>query len=105
MTLPEFPHEKRAAYPEASQATTVLVLGIVGIIFPIVAPIAWILARQELRAIEEGRRDPANASTANTGKILGIVGTVLLILGLLAMAFLTIVFVGGVSSGVFGTLL
>ncbi len=104
MTLPEFPHEKKAAYPEASQATTVLVLGIVGIIFSIVGPIAWIMANGELRAINEGRRDPANASTANTGKVLGIIGTVLLVVGVLAVALLTVVFVGGVRQGVFGTL-
>lgn len=104
MTLPEFPHEKRATYPEASQATTVLVLGIVGIIFSIVAPIAWIMANGELRAIREGRRDPANASTANTGKVLGIIGTVLLVLGVIAAVFLTVLLVGGIRGGVFGGL-
>ena len=29
MTLPEFPHERQLTYPESSQATTVLILGIV----------------------------------------------------------------------------
>lgn len=104
MSLPEFPNEARASYPEASQATTVLVLGIVGIIFPIVAPVAWIMGRQELAAIAAGRRDPANESTANTGKILGIVGTVLFVLGLIALALLAAVFVG-FRTEVFGTLL
>lgn len=88
MTLPEFPDERRPTYPESSQATTVLILGIVGIIFSIVAPVAWILGQQELRAIDEGRRDPANASTANIGRILGIVGTVLMVLGILAIVAL-----------------
>lgn len=103
MTLPEFPEEKKATYPEASQATTVLVLGIVGIIFSIVGPIAWIMANGELRAIREGRRDPANASTANTGKVLGIIGTVLLILGVVAAVFL-VVFLMGVRTMAMGTL-
>lgn len=91
MTLPEFPDERRPAYPEPSQATTVLVLGIVGLIFSITAPVAWILGNQEMRAIDEGRRDPANAGTANIGRILGIIGTVLLVLGLLALGALIVV--------------
>jgi len=91
MALPEFPDERSAAYPESSQATTVLVLGIVGIIFNIVAPVAWILGNQERRAIDEGRRDPVNAGTANIGRILGIIGTVLMVLGLIAIVALVFV--------------
>ncbi len=104
MTLPEFPDERRVSYPESSQATTVLVPGIVGLIFSIVAPVAWIMARQELRAIEEGRRDPANQSTANIGKVLGIIGTIFLILGLVAAVLVVVFLFAGTEGGVFGTL-
>ena len=64
-------------YPEQSKATTVLVLGILGIVIcSVLAPIAWYLGNEEVRAIDAGRRDPTNRGTANAGRILGIVGTV-----------------------------
>lgn len=71
-------------YPESSEATTALVLGILGIIVcGILGPFAWNIGSRELRAIEEGRRDPTNRGTANAGRILGIVGTVFLGLGVI----------------------
>ncbi len=67
-------------FPESSQATTILVLGVLSLVcLPILGPVAWVLGNQELRAIHEGRRDPANRSTANAGKILGIIGSVLIV--------------------------
>jgi hypothetical protein len=74
---PDFPSEL-GAYPESSQATTVLVLGILSIFFQILGPVAWIMGNNELAAIDSGRRSPENRSAAQTGKILGIIGTVLL---------------------------
>ncbi|MDP9143725.1 MAG: DUF4190 domain-containing protein [Actinomycetota bacterium] len=74
MSFPETP-----AYPEASQATTALVLGILGIICcPILGIVAWIMANNELEGIKSGRRNPTNEGTANASRILGIVGTVLI---------------------------
>lgn len=73
MTFPE-----STAYPESSQATTALVLGILGIICcgPL-AIVGWIMANNELQGIAAGRRDPQNQGTANAAKIVGIIGTVL----------------------------
>lgn len=73
-----------ASYPEQSQATTILVLGILGIIC--CAPLgiaAWIMGNKELEAIDAGRRNPENRGTANAGRIVGIVATVLFGLGIL----------------------
>jgi len=73
------------AYPEQSQATTVLVLGLLGIITcAILSPFAWVMGNTELEAIDAGRRPPHNRSTANAGRILGIIGSVLAILSLVA---------------------
>lgn len=80
-------------YDEASNATTVLVLGIVGLFFNIVAPIAWVLGNQELDAINAGRRPPDGEPNAKVGKILGIIGTVLLILGVAVLAVLVVAIV------------
>ena len=71
-------------YPEASESTTALVLGILGIVVcGILGPFAWYIGGREVKAIDEGRRDPTNRGSANAGKILGIVGTVFLGLGII----------------------
>jgi hypothetical protein len=89
---PEFP--QTGAYPEASQATTAVVLGVIGLFFQILGPVAWVIANGELKAIDSGLRAPENRSTANTARILGIIGTVLLVLGfllvILALGFFTV---------------
>ncbi len=84
-------------YPEKSQATTALVLGILGIVVcGILAPFAWNMGQTEVRAIDEGRRPPENRSTANAGRILGIIGTVLLGLGLII--FIAVFVIGGLAA-------
>ena len=88
---PQFPSES-GAYPESSQATTALVLGILGVVVcGILAPIAWSMGTKELEAIDSGRRPPQNRGTANAGRILGIIGTVLLAIGII---FIVLAFVG-----------
>jgi hypothetical protein len=79
MSFPE-----QAAYPDASQATTSLVLGILGIVCcgPL-GIVAWVIGNNEMKGIEEGRRNPANLGTAKAGRILGIVGTALLAIGII----------------------
>ena len=74
----------RQQYPEGSESTTALVLGILGIVVcGILGPFAWYIGNREVKAIDGGRRDPTNRGSANAGKILGIVGTVFLGLGIL----------------------
>jgi len=76
---PGYPYQ----HYEPSQATTALVLGILGIVIcSILAPVAWSIGNTEIQAIDAGRRNPANRSTANAGRIMGIVGTVFLLLGI-----------------------
>ncbi len=76
-------------YPESSQATTTLVLGILSVVcLPILGPVAWVIANTEIRAIDEGRRDPSNRGTAMAGKVLGIIGTVFIAIAILVFAFL-----------------
>lgn len=85
---PQFPSES-SAYPEASQATTVLVLGILGLVVcQILGPFAWVMGNKELEAIDAGRRAPENRGTANAGRILGIIATVLLAISLVLLVLL-----------------
>ena len=87
---PGFPADQNR-YPEASQATTILVLGILGLILcQVVAPVAWVMGNNELEAIDSGRRPPENRGTANAGRILGIVGTVLLVIGIVVLILLVL---------------
>lgn len=94
----------QSPYPEQSQATTALVLGILGIVIcGIISPFAWVMANRELQAIDAGTRPPENRGTATASRVLGIVGTVLL--GLLViggiLAFLILV-VASVSTSSLG---
>jgi hypothetical protein len=75
---------------ERSQATLALILGITSIAcLPLLGPAAWAVARNELKGIDEGRRNPSNRRTAVAARVLGIVGTTILVaavlLGLLAL--------------------
>ncbi len=81
--------QPQSPYPEASQAVTALVLGIVSVVAcQILGPFAWSMGNKELAAIDAGRRPPENRSNANAGRILGIIGTVMLGLGLLVIVAL-----------------
>jgi hypothetical protein len=88
-----------SAYPEESQATTILVLGILSFVcscFPL-GIAAWVLGNRELQAIDAGMRNPANRGTANAGRIIGIVAT---FLGLIGFVIVIFVLFFGLSLGV-----
>jgi hypothetical protein len=83
-----FPTES-TPYPEASQASTALVISIIGLVCcQVLGVVAWVMANNELEGIKAGRRNPANEGTASAARIIGIVGTVLLGLGILAAILL-----------------
>jgi len=86
-------------YPEDSQATTVLVLGILSLVVcQILGPIAWVMGNKELAGIDAGRRPPQNRGTAQAGRILGIISTVLMIIGIVFLfVFLVIGLVASTS--------
>ncbi|MGB5532375.1 MAG: DUF4190 domain-containing protein [Acidimicrobiia bacterium] len=86
-------------YQEDSQATTVLVLGILSLVVcQILGPIAWVMGNNELAGIDAGRRPPQNRGTAQAGRILGIISTVLMIIGVVFLfIFLVIGLVASTS--------
>ena len=72
----------------STQAIVALVLGILGIICcGLLAPIAWYLGSQEVKAIREGRSPVAGEGLAKAAMILGIIGTVIFVLTLLWIFF------------------
>ncbi len=65
----------------STQAIASLVLGILSLICcPLLAPIAWFIGNQELKAVREGRSPAAGEGIAKAGLILGIIGTIWMIL-------------------------
>ncbi|MCW5933090.1 MAG: DUF4190 domain-containing protein [Fimbriimonadia bacterium] len=59
----------------SSNATTILVLGIVGLVtgcFPL-GIAAWIMGNNSLAAIDRGEGDPSQRGTINAGRICGMV--------------------------------
>ena len=65
------------------QATTVLVLGILGIVLcQLLAPVAWVMGGRVRREITASRGAVGGASMATIGWVLGIVGSCLLLLAL-----------------------
>jgi hypothetical protein len=73
-----------AAAGATGRAITILVLAIVGLVCcPLTAPVAWVMGRQEVKAVQRGEAPAANHSLAQIGMVLGIIGTVMLAFGLL----------------------
>lgn len=71
---------------ENSQATTILVLGILSIVVcGLLGPVAWVMGKNELEAIDAGRRAPEGRQNANIGKILGMIASALMVIGIIAV--------------------
>ncbi|MGH9465341.1 MAG: DUF4190 domain-containing protein [Thermoanaerobaculia bacterium] len=71
-----------------SRGTTILVLGIVGVVCcQLCAPFAWYMGSAELKRIAAGQAPASGESSARVGKILGIIGSVLMVLSMLWIFF------------------
>lgn len=82
------PPPPAAAAPSSSRAVMALVFGVLGVICcGFFAPVAWYLGNEELAAIDAGRLPESNRGMAQIAKILGIIGTILLVLGVLWVVF------------------
>jgi TRAP-type C4-dicarboxylate transport system permease small subunit len=93
MSTPYPPVIPGAAPQQSSKATMAVVLGVLGIICcGFLAPGAWYLASEEIKAIDAGRIAESNRGMAQVAKILGIIGTILL-----GLALLWVLFFGGMA--------
>lgn len=89
--------------PATSKATTAMVLGITGLVFcPGVLSIpAWILGQQAVKEIDASQGQLGGRSQAQAGYILGIVGTCLAALAIIALVgffLVSLAFTGAVVS-------
>lgn len=84
--------------PDHPQGTLILVFGVAGFFVGVLGPVAWIMGSRALREIRATGAHPANEQMIVIGRILGIVVTVFMILGVLALLLLLVV--GLAASGV-----
>ena len=84
--------------PNHPQATTALVLGLIGLIggclcgLPLLAsPFAWAVGARAKREIEAAHGQLGGAGNAQAGYVTGIIGTVLLVLAVFALVLLLVI--------------
>jgi hypothetical protein len=71
--------------PDHPKATTSMVLGILGIVLcGLIAPFAWRIGKRTMNEIDASNGQLGGRGTAQAGYIMGIIGTVLLALAVLA---------------------
>jgi len=76
------------------QGTLILVFGIAGFFVGVLGPVAWIMGSRALREIRSSGAHPGNEQLIVVGRILGIIVTVLMLLGfVVALLFLVLALV------------
>ena len=81
-TLPEGGAQTPQVPMKPHRATTVLVLGILGLVCCVICGIiAWIMGNKDLQEMDAGIMDPTGRGTTNAGRICGIVSVCLAVAG------------------------
>ncbi|MEO6605936.1 MAG: hypothetical protein ABIN55_10005 [Aeromicrobium sp.] len=81
--------------PKHPQATTVLVLGILGLVLcQVVSPFAWSMGNKAQKEMLASPGAYSGDGEINAGRILGIIGTALLALSLLAVVLMLVIGIG-----------
>lgn len=83
------------------RATLVLVFGILGIV-PGCLPLgiaAWVMGNRDLKDMDQGVMDPTGRDTTKIGKILGIIGTILVSVLLVIYIGIMVLAIGVVGAG------
>jgi hypothetical protein len=84
---------------EHPQGTMVLILGILGLVLcALCAPFAWSMGNKAKRDVDAAPGRYSNAQLITIGRILGIVGSVILILQLVFVAIYIVIIVAAIGS-------
>ncbi|MEO7350940.1 MAG: DUF4190 domain-containing protein [Marmoricola sp.] len=89
------------AHPQATLAMVLGLVGVVGAFFAcgltlVVSPFAWAVGQKAVKEIEASQGRLSGESQARTGMITGIIGTVLLVLAIIAViGFVALLIVSG----------
>lgn len=74
------------------QTTTILILGICGLVLcQVLGPFAWSMGNKALREIDASGGQLGGRDMVNVGRILGMVSTIILVLGVLAFVFFFVI--------------
>lgn len=96
---PGYQQPTNAMPPSHPKATTVLVLGILGLVLcQVLSPFAWIMGNRAVAEIDANPQAYSGRSEANAGRICGIIGTVILVLWVVALAFFAFLVIASVST-------
>jgi len=71
------------------RGTLILVLGILGLI--VCGPLgiaAWVMGSGDLKQMDAGAMDPSGRGNTQAGKICGIIGTILMVIGIIVFGIL-----------------
>jgi uncharacterized membrane protein YjgN (DUF898 family) len=81
------------------QTTTILILGICGLVLcQVLGPFAWSMGNKAMREIDASGGQLGGRDTVNVGRILGMVSTALLVLGVVAVVFFVVLGIGLAST-------
>lgn len=95
MSQPPAPPPFNVPPPDHPQTTTILILGICGLVLcQVLGPFAWSMGNKALREIEASQGRLGGRDTVNVGRILGMVSTALLVLGLVAVLIFVVLGLG-----------
>jgi len=88
------------APPDHPQAMLVLILGIVGLVVcGLAAPFAWTMGNRVIAEIDASNGQLGGRSTANAGRICGIIGTCILGVSLLVvLGAIVVVLIGAATA-------
>jgi hypothetical protein len=76
--------------PDHREATTVLVLGVLGLVLcQVISPFAWAMGNRVVREIDASGGRVGGRGLANAGRVCGIVGT-LMIVGAVLLVYVLI---------------
>ncbi len=97
--------------PPHPQATLSMVLGLVGLVGAFfacgltlfISPFAWVIGQKAVREIQRSQGRLGGESQARTGMFTGIIGTVLLVLGVIALVAFLALMLASDSSGMGGS--
>ena len=81
------------------QATLILILGIIGLVAcQVLSVFAWVMGNRVVREIDASNGQLGGRSTANAGRICGIIGTAFLALSILLVLLFVVVGIAGMST-------
>ena len=93
--MSQYPPRPPYKPPDHPQTTTILILGICGLVLcQVLGPFAWSMGNKAMREIDASGGQLGGRDTVNVGRILGMVATALLVLGVLAVVVFVVLGVG-----------